>query len=62
MDGEEEEEMSAGKELLQRYLTLDKKLGKTKQQVKTVAGVLEKQTKLLSVISTKMKLDWEEKL
>ena len=62
VDLDEDEDLSSGKELLQRYLTLDKKVGKTKQQVKSVASVLEKQTKLLAAISTKIKLDTEEGL
>ena len=62
MDLEEDEDMSSDNELLQRYLTLDKKVGKTKQQVKSVVSVLEKQTKLLAAISTKIKLDKDERL
>ena len=62
MDYEKDEELGAGKELLQRYLTLDKKVVKTKEQVKSVAGVIEKQTRILAAISSKIKLESDETL
>ena len=49
---EDDQDSSTTKELTQRYVRLDKRIGKTKKRVKTLAMLMERQNHILETLSS----------